>query len=432
MTPSGMNNQVLFGDNLISEPVSIIAENSRILLKGQYGNGEGGIIPMSETLFSKHLLMLGGIGTGKTNTIFQVLDQLEIKADDVVVIFDTKGDYYQRFYQKGDIVISNDDNATGKFGIDYWNIFNEISNTRSPEEDINEIVKTLFFERSKNTMQPFFPNAARDILAGVMIHLVRSNGERTNKILCDLFERASVDELRSFLDAHDDLRGLGYYIAKDSPQQAQGVLSELHQMLHEIFIGNFKKAGTISIRDSIREKGGRRVFIEYDLGIGNTLTPIYRLLLDMALKEAMSRKKSEGNVWFIIDEFRLIPHLQHIDDGINFGRSLGIKFIIGVQNVEQVFSAYGEQLARSILSGFSTMFSFRVNDVTTRTYIKEHCGQNRKYEAFPSKVGSRGLVENVRDAFVVEDWEIMNLKDGQAIVKMPTVAPFYFLFDKFN
>jgi type IV secretory pathway TraG/TraD family ATPase VirD4 len=64
-------------------------------------------------------------------------------------------------------------------------------------------------------------------------------------------------------------------------------------------------------------------------------------MLDMAIKEALGRKKSEGNVWFVIDEFRLIPNLQHVDDGVNFGRSLGAKFIIGVQNVEQVFHAYG-------------------------------------------------------------------------------------------
>jgi len=30
-------------------------------------------------------------------------------------------------------------------------------------------------------------------------------------------------------------------------------------------------------------------------------------------------------VYFIFDEFALLPQLSHIADGINFGRSLGLK-----------------------------------------------------------------------------------------------------------
>ena len=222
------------------------------------------------------------------------------------------------------------------------------------------------------------------------------------------------------------------YIADDRSPQTQGVISELQQLIREIFVGNFRKAGDLSLRKAIRKKGGRIIFIEYDLGIGGMLTPIYRLMLDMAIKEALCRKKSEGNVWFIIDEFRLIPHLQHIDDGVNFGRSLGAKFIIGVQNVEQVFHAYEEALARSVLSGFLTTIAFRVNDTTTRNYIQQLFGKNRKKDVYMATVQSRGVIEQVRDANVVEDWDIANLPVGRAIVGLPGLEPFYFQFKKYE
>jgi type IV secretory pathway TraG/TraD family ATPase VirD4 len=222
------------------------------------------------------------------------------------------------------------------------------------------------------------------------------------------------------------------YIADDKSGQTQGVISELQQLMREILVGNFRKPGTLSLRKSIRNKGGKIIFIEYDLGIGGMLTPIYRLMLDMAIKEALGRKKSEGNVWFVIDEFRLIPHLQHVDDGVNFGRSLGAKFIIGIQNIEQVFHAYGEELARSILSGFLTTITFRVTDTATRTYIQQLFGKNRKKEVFMATVQSRGVLEQVRDANVVEDWDIANLPVGRAIVGLPEANPFYFQFDLFE
>ena len=64
----------------------------------------------------------------------------------------------------------------------------------------------------------------------------------------------------------------------------------------------------------------------------------------------------------------------------------------------------GESRARSILSGFLTSVSFRVNDAGSKEFIKKLHGVNRKKEVYMASVQGRGIVENVRDANVVEDW----------------------------
>lgn len=425
---------VFDGNALQTSVPTIKSEDVRCFLTGTGGDGIRARVPLSDDLLSKHMLFLGGIGMGKTNGIFQIIQQLRqhMNSDDVMLIFDTKGDFYNTFYQKGDIVISNDEKATGPDGVDYWNIFNEIDAGDSVEEEIIEIARALFYERSKQSSQPFFPNAARDIFTGLMLHFSRGNGVVDNAKLRTFLDQSPAAEIRALLEQHNDLKAMISYISDDRSPQTQGVISELQQHIREIFVGNFRKKGSLSIRKSIRAKGGRIIFIEYDLGIGGMLTPIYRLLIDMAIKEALSRKKSEGNVWFIIDEFRLLPNLQHVDDGINFGRSMGAKFIIGVQNIEQVFHAYGEAQARSILSGLLTTVAFHVNDANTRKFIQGLFGCNRKKEVYMAAVQSRGIVEQVRDANVVEDWEIANMRIGEAIIGMPGFEPFTFHFDKFS
>lgn len=369
---------------------------------------------------------------GKTNGLFQLLAQLRrsMTQNDVMLIFDTKGDYYKEFYRPGDIVISNDDKATGPSGPDYWNVFREVDKGDALEENLIEITRTLFYEKVQRSSQPFFPNAARDLLTAILLHFARATDQTAmnNARLRAFLDQSPPSELRAMLQTHDDLRAIVSYIADDRSPQTQGVVSELQQMAREILVGNFRREGALSVREAIRGKGGRAIFVEYDLGIGNMLTPIYRLLLDMAIKEALSRQKTEGNVWFVIDEFRLVPNLQHIDDGVNFGRSLGAKFIIGVQNIEQVFHAYSEPLARSILSGFMTTVAFRVNDAATRGFVQGLFGKNRKREAYMAAVQSRGLVEQVRDANVVEDWDISGLSVGHAIVGLPDQEPFLFRF----
>jgi len=404
---------------------------ARCLLTGMDATGKEVTIPLNDDLLSRHLLFLGGIGTGKTNAIFQIVPQLRqsMTANDVMLIFDTKGDYYQAFYRQGDIVVSNDNKATGPRGSDYWNIFHEVTQGDA-EENIIEIARTLFYEKAERSNNPFFPNAACDLFTAILLHFVRSGNHSAmnNASLRSFLNQMKPSELRSLLESHTDLRAMVSYIGDDRSPQTLGVISELQQMARTVLEGNFCRAGNLSVREAIRAKGGRAIFVEYDLGVGNMLTPIYRLLLDLTIKEALCREKSEGNVWFLIDEFRLIPNLQHVDDGINFGRSLGAKFIIGVQNVEYLFHTYGELLARSILSGLMTTIAFRVGDNATKTFVQELFGKNRKLETYMSTVQTRGLTEQVRDANVVEDWDISNLAIGQAIIGLPRQEPFLFQF----
>lgn len=433
MANSIQQTSVFEGDELRKSIPQFPNQNSKVFLRGKSIEGTSFAIPITEDLQSKHMLFIGGIGMGKTNGIFQIVAQLrqQMTINDVIMIFDTKGDFYSTFYRKGDIVISNDDKATGPEGVDYWNIFNEID-LPNLEEDSIEIARSLFLKRSQQSNQPFFPNAARDLFTALLLHSGRMGDLRSNAKLRQFLDQSSAADIRALLQTHDDLKAISSYISDDHSPQTQGVISEFQQLMREIFVGNFREEGTLSVRNSIRNKGGKIIFVEYDLGIGGMLTPIYSLLMDMAIKEALSRKKSDGNVWFIIDEFRLLPNLEHIDDGVNFGRSLGAKFIIGVQNIEQVFDSYGEAQARNILSGFLSTFAFRVNDAATRNYIQQMFGKNRKKEVYMASVQSRGIVEQLRDANVVEDWEITNLGIGEAIIGLPGLEPFKFKLDRYT
>ena len=431
-----MNSIVTKGNSILST-VPISDSNANFALLGTDTNGHVLQWPVGPEQLSRHMLLLGGIGTGKSNAFNHIIRSIRrtLTKNDVMVIFDTKGDFYNEFYQSGDVVISNDSRADGGNGPDYWNIFDEVNIDDRVEENILEICKTIFGEKLEKTSQPFFPNAAKDLLNALMLFMCRSENaaeRRNNRSLRNILDSFDVDTMLRILRAYPDTKAMESYIADPKSGQTLGVVAELQQMVREIFIGNFAKKGTLSMRRLIREKGAKVIFIEYDLGIGGMLTPIYKLLMDLAIKEALCRKSNEGNVYFMIDEFGLLPHLEHVDDGVNFGRSLGAKFFLGVQNIEQVFHAYGNELARSILSGFSTLIAFRVSDGKTREYIKEIFGSNLSVTSYASAVGARGVQESLRETHVVEDWDIYGLGLGEAIVGYAGYPPFRFKFKKYE
>ena len=429
--------QEVFSGNRLFDMCQYVENNPYFYLVGNDVQGRPMNIPVGEQMLSRHMLLLGGIGTGKSNAFNFLIRNVRANLTDrdVVVIFDTKGDFYHEFYRPGDVVISNDARADGGSGPDYWNLFGEVTIDDRVEENILEIAKSFFAEKLEHTTQPFFPNAAKDLFSALLLHMVRSEqfrDFRNNQALRSTFDTFSVPAMKTILQSHRDLKAMTSYIEDEKSGQTLGVVAELQQMVREIFVGNFRKKGTLSMRQLIRNKGGRVIFVEYDLGIGGMLTPVYRLLVDLAIKEALCRTSNEGNVYFFIDEFRLLPHLEHIDDGVNFGRSLGAKFFVGIQNIDQIAAAYGENMARSILSGFGTTLAFRVNDPNSREYVKSLFGRNIKLQTYLSAVQNRGVSEQIREGFVVEDEDITNLTVGQAIIGAPGCQPLRFQFKRYQ
>lgn len=387
-------------------------------------------IPITEDLLSRHLMILGGIGTGKTNTFYHLMDGIEasLGKEDIAIIFDSKGDFYKEFHKPGDIVISNDDRSIGlNEETDYWNILEEID-ANHPMESIRDICTSLFKENLKKSSNPFFPNAAIDLLCAIMYIFYNLNDAeiRNNQGLLKYLSTSSIADLSEILEKYDGGRfeSVRTHISNTDSGQAMGVVAEMNAVIHKLFIGNFAKAGHLGLSELVRKRGGIKVFIEYDIKTGEALTPIYSLMVDSAIKEALSNTESDsssGSVYILADEFKLLPNLNHIDDAVNFGRSMGIKMIIGLQAITQIYDNYGEYRAKNILSGFMSSFFFRVNNYESREYIKNYFGTHLESISFVQQYTEGVQLEKNE---VIKDKDVTSLGLGEAIIAIPNISPF--------
>lgn len=436
-----ISNSILYGNSIRQGNVPVIS-NPFVMFNGKV-NGKSTSFGLSEQELARHILLVGSTGSGKTNTINQIVAQLKrnMKNDDVMVIFDTKGDYYNEFYSPKDTVIANNEDYGQE--LCYWNIFKEIIadgwDNKAVYENANEICTSLFRDAIDHSSQPFFPNAAKDLMTAILVAHIRFGEDDynfrknylNNKALKNgYFDRLILDDIYDLVGGYEDLSGVLTYLGDGSSDQSLGVIAELQSVIRQLFLGAYAEDGRFSIRNFIREKSARTLFIEYDLSVGMTLTPIYRLLFDLALKEALGRKKTLGNVYVICDEFKLLPNLQHIEDAVNFGRGLGVKIIAGIQSLEQLYEIYGESKGRNIASGFSSLISFRTNDAGSRKYLSDIYGHNIVLEQY-SGINNK-LVEEKRIGNVIEDWDFAELKLGEAIISLPFQEPFVFQFDEYR
>lgn len=438
-----MNSQIVFGTSVLHNEAPE-AKTPLLTFPGCTLSGRRGF-DLDAGVFSKHLLLIGGSGCGKTNAFSFVLQELRrrMTENDIAIVFDTKGEFYDEFHESGDYVIGN--SARFRPISHTWNIFDEILSDGWEEESFTmnarEISAALFHGRGSSS-QPFFCNAARDIFRGLLLHFVRrakADPEKwmprlNNECLLRAIHSFSTNEYLKIFKSYQDLNNLLTYFGDGKSNQALGVFGELNSMVSEYFVGivaQHNPERSISMRQAVRNKGGKALFVEYDLSVGETLAPIYRLLIDQALKEALGRSNNQGNVYLIADEFKLLPKLQHIDDALNFGRGLGVRVMAGIQSIDQLYDIYGEDKGAVIAGGFGSMFAFHTNDGSSRDYITKRFGSNIMVYDYVS-AQKNIIVSNERNGNTVEEWDQMNLDVGQAVIGLGYAPPFLFQFDEYK
>ena len=123
-----------------------------------------------DKLIETNILLLGGIGSGKTNAMKHLVRQFRDKngPDDIFVFFDAKGDFLKHFHRPGDATISSAP-AVDPGGV-VWNVFRDLAeDPRQRAEEAFEVASTIFSDELGSAGQNmFFAAAARDIFAGVL------------------------------------------------------------------------------------------------------------------------------------------------------------------------------------------------------------------------------------------------------------------------
>ena len=449
---SGVYTQTLFGQSIRENPVPVWTADTEhapfVILQDPK---TGKMIGLSKEMLSCGLMILAEAGAGKTNLLDIITKRLFATQEkhDKLIIFDTKGDYFREF---GDCIPEEERIVVGT-GEEYRaltsipNIFAEIMPrgadgklmyTADSDTDAVEMAKQLF-AKMQSEQQPIFPAMASQIVAGCLIYFMRTfwreNPERlNNKAFIQFMHSSSNEDWKAIFESESmrDYRSCVNYISGKG-NQTQGVNSYIGSALRELFIGPFAKHDPekeFSMREVVNFPGKKTVFIEYDLKRGEAMAPMYGLLIDRALANALGGRQNERNqVYVILDEMLLIPQLEHLSNALNFGRSQGVKILCGLQNFPALSDSYGEAGAKRILASFQNFVSFHNSDSETRQFIMERMGTNYQDISFSSQQKNFHVQ---REGHLVEDWDILSLKRGEAICSLKGEKPFLFTMQKYQ
>ncbi|MFI3212740.1 MAG: type IV secretion system DNA-binding domain-containing protein [Eubacteriales bacterium] len=450
---TGIYTQTLFGQDIHQNPVPTWTANKEhhpfVVFEDPQNSNRIGI---NREMLSCGFITIAEPGGGKTNLLNMITARLLATQgeNDKIIIFDTKGDYYKEFGSrispKNRIVIGTGSEYQNI--VSYHNLFSEIMPrgndgklvyTEEVDADALEKAKQLYADMQSET-QPIFPSMAEQIIAGLFIYFIRTywktnQSKLNNKEFIQLVSGSSNEELKKIfeLDYMKDYRNCASYISGKG-NQTQGVNSYIGTVLRELFVGVFANSNPqreFSMREVVESSEGKKViFVEYDLRRGEILKPMYGLLLDSALSNALGgRQTNRNNVYFVLDEMLLLPELRHLSNGLNFGRSQGVKILCGLQNISGLADAYGEIGAKRILASFQNLVAFQNSDYDTRQFLMERLGRNYQNTSFSAQQENINIQ---REGYIVEDWDILSLKLGEAIISLKDEKPFLFTMPKYR
>lgn len=411
-------------------------------------------IGISKKRLSLGLLALASAGGGKTNLFRMIMDALldSMGDQDVLIVFDTKGDYYRAFAdripEKNRVIVgTGEEYAAVTF---YPNFFAEIMPkgkdehlvyTPEVDENVREIAGQMFSQLQSES-QPVFPEMAKQIVEVLIVYMIRTYwktdpSKLNNKELAELVKRTNAGDIQSILELEymTDYRSCISYVSAKGGRMGQGVMAYVSTAMRRLLVGSFAKADPdreFSMREIITGQEKKVVFIEYDLIRGESLAPMYGIELDQGLKYALGGRNTERkNVYVLLDEYILLPKMEYTARALSFGRSQNVKIIAGVQNIKALENIYGEAEAKNLLSGFQNMFAFKMSDHDTRQYVMDRMGANYKDISYSSQ-GENIHIQ--RQTYTVEEWELQNLGlcKGQAVIELAGERPFLFQIPKYE
>lgn len=332
------------------------------------------LLGLAKGRFTKHGLISGGVGKGKTQILWPLIRQVGIKKNRKTVIYDVKGDYTAAMPDA--LLLAPADARSA-----YWDISADI---RTPEA-----AETLAQSLIPSKDGEFWGPASRAIVVGVLISLIYQRQHEGKpwgwRSLADRLMASDPYELHDLMAT--------YYppgqrlLADPSSTTALNVLQTIaaHTRIIEqlaVAWGNGEGRQSFSFRRWAQDgyKGPRQVILQAGKDrelTSKSIAAMFNTLIPHVINPSLKDAEQVRTLAFFIDEFTSLGRIDEIGALIDKGRSKGCVVWLGFQSIEQVKERYSPNFASALMSMVGTHVVCGMSMGETQTFIANLFGKRR-------------------------------------------------------
>lgn len=323
-------------------------------------------VTISQERETKHLLIMGASGSGKTNIIWHVLKEA-IRRKDRIVIFDSKGDFTTELSSLC-LLAPWDPRSLA------WDVARDCVGPL----DAQSLAARLIPDSDKD---PIWPNASRAVLVALIVHLQTSKpGEWTFPDLRALLH-LPIEDLRLMAQQHNPeaLRSL-----EDGSKTTQSILINLMAFMAPVV--DMARAWSnpnqqrFSMKDWIEgnSKLPRTVVMQGSQRFDRTAAALVNSLLSVMADTIASPSLPDDKnrrIWLVLDEFAQLGQLRDFGPLIRMGRSKGLRIVMGAQDIAELRAIYGTHKTDAWTSSLTTSIYTRLEGGATAEWASRRIGE---------------------------------------------------------
>jgi len=380
-----------------------------------------GKMPLVKDMETRHFLVTGSTGSGKTNLMHNLLPQIESKGQPAIVI-DQTGEMISKYYrpERGDIIFNPFDERSHDW--DFWK-------DCSSKIDLESFAEILIGFNSKKTNNniDFWESAAQSIFVGVTEHL-QSREYYSIEELYNILSQTPDDQMQFILQGKDAAK----HFTKANAKTAASIMSVLLantkplRFLSDTSRGNKK----FSLKEHfalIKNGSGAWLFLAAKPSHRNLTLALLACLTELSMSRLMEIGiNRDRRLWFVIDELPSLGKLPVLTQLMAEGRKYGACILAGLQSLNQLYSNYGHYDGSTIFGQFGTTFFFRNSENSIAKLVSSMCGtetvvRQQKNTSFGANEFRDGVSYNEQQQRkpLVDIDDLANLGVGECFTILP-------------
>ena len=368
-----------------------------------------------------HNLIIGSTGSGKTQSFILPMIKLSQMAKESFIVNDPLGELNKLcldHLEKENYQVITLDFHEAKYG-ENWNPLSLIydyyhnNNYDLAVRMLEDFGYYLFYEPTKQNVDPFWINTTIDYFTGLVLYLIESATKEEVNLLSiyNLSNWLKNDNhVKEWISKIEKTSEIYYNIVGtlEAPPETKGsILSVFNQKIKKYIsrrnIVNLLSNIDFEIKDFFDKPTA--LFIKSgNSEYSNNLIP----LLITQIIEYAKQIKNKKRINFILDEFDSMIPIKNFSSTIQNCRPLNIKFTITVQSYAHLSYLYSEEDSKILRYCFSNIIYLLSEDIPTLEEFSKYCGTTN--------------VKGINHPLITVE-ELRTLENFEAIISMVRMMP---------
>lgn len=365
-------------------------------------------VPLIAGSETAHILVAGTTGSGKTQTLLELLRAVRRRGDRVVC-FSPSGDFISAFYREGKDTVLNPFDAR----CPTWDMWGDC-----PHIFDYDALAAALISPSLTTTDPFWNDSARKVFSAA-VRKCKDRDRATIRFLIYMLTIAPLQNLYEFLQRTP----AGPLLDPNSEKTAVSVRSNVANYVSALRYLPLERT-PFRLREWVAaERSDEWLFLNAADAQLASVRPLLSMWLEVLTNALLSLPPSQSRrVWLVIDELPALQKIPSLEDFLARSRKHGGCAVLAIQGLSQLQDRYGPTGAQTITNLCNTWVGMLQKDPQSAKWLADAFGQA---EIMESNTGLSYGSNEIRDGVSLSNQrKLRPLVLESEIMSLPPMAGF--------